>query len=144
MNTTNIIFEQFYKAYGQWRKIVCKRNTGDHVDPYLYTPTNAKLCSSNDLLDFLVKNPEFWGCFDANVINLERRTDGKLSPGTTKTVKFLEYVKSGVVVEEALHLIHHKPAKERTPKVQKIPTKIPTVDKVSPFRQKKTMLKAKV
>ena len=136
MNPTNVIFEQFYEANGQWRKILCKRNTGDHVDPYLYTPTNAKLRSSNDLLDFLVKNPEFLGSFDANVINLERRIDGKLSPGTTKTIKFLEYVKSGIPAEEALHLIQHKPPKEKTPKVQKIPTKIPAEDKVSPFRRK--------
>ena len=58
MNTSNIIFQQFYEANGQRRKIVWKRNAGDHVDPYLYTPTNAKLHSSDDLLHFLIKKHE--------------------------------------------------------------------------------------
>ena len=52
ISSSNIIFEQFYEANGRWRKIIKRREA---FDPALYTPKNARLRSSKDVLDFLIK-----------------------------------------------------------------------------------------
>ena len=110
MFENKIIFEKFHEYNGTWRKIVVERSTGDHVDPYLFTPDNVKLRSNNDLIDYLAEHPEFWDVFDGKILNLERKEKPvKMSASTKKLVEFLSAVNSGVSCKEALHSLQHMP-----------------------------------
>ena len=132
MNKDNIIFDRTYEALGKWRKILCKRSTGDHIDPYLITPEKIKLRSNNDLLEYLKQNPQYWSHFDPCFMNFERKTNVvEFSRGTIKVIEFINAVKTGVSVEEALVKTKYGLDARRLKKLPKITA---TVQK--PFRRK--------
>jgi len=121
-----IIFDESYEALGTWRKVIQARSSGNHVDPYLYTPDNKKLRSGNDLIDYISKNPKYWPVFDPKIINFDRNVSGiaagKPTGNTKKLEKFLELVNNGVSVQEALDSLQHvvkeylkKPNKPKNP-----------------------------
>merc|ERR1711981_1096159 len=104
---TTIISEKFFECEGTWKKTIQARSTGNHVDPYLYPPEGNKLRSGNDLIDFVVKHPNYWNSFDPTVINFERSEGAKLSAASKKLIKFLELVRNGTDKDEALESCQH-------------------------------------
>lgn len=106
-----IIFDESYEALGTWRKVIQARSSGNHVDPYIYTPDNKKLRSGNDLIDYISKNPKYWPVFDPKIINFDRNVSGmgaqRATSNTAKLEKFLDLVNKGVTVTEALDSLQH-------------------------------------
>jgi len=119
-----VIFEHTYP--GNWVKKIVARNTGEKLcDPYLFAPDGAKLRSSNDLLDYLYRHPEYWPDFNVEEIHLERWTDTvkrkDFGAGTKKIKRFLEGIRSGVSPEAALQQLQHVLKDPNAPKTPRSP-----------------------
>ena len=87
-----------------WRKKITRRMTGKaaergSVDVYIYPPKGPKLRSSQDLLKWIMKNPNYK--IDPSFVNFERtgeRTHHP-SPSTQKVIELLEMLRNGEMID---------------------------------------------
>ena len=99
------IFDQTFPS--GWRKVITQRSqkaekTANRFDSYVYSPSGKQIRSNVELLKYIMDNPDIVSDFNPKEINMEKHSDSKIyGSATTKLIKFIDLVKSGVSLGQA-------------------------------------------